>query len=784
MPAPTSLAPGTVLGTYEIIGPLGAGGMGEVYRAHDRNLDREVAIKVLPAATVDDQTAHARLAREAQTASRLNHPHICTIFDANISGGRLYIAMELVDGVPLSSLFAPGGLGLDRVIRYATQIADALSHAHQRGIVHRDLKSANIMITPDGRAKILDFGLARRLAEGGDTTTAASLTDSGAIVGTAAYMPPEVLRGAVADARSDIWSLGVIMFEMATGKRPFTGSSVYELTSAILTAPVPPLPTMPQLAPIVQRALAKSPGERYQQASEMSAALDATRWTHDAHPATSGDRRRILLASLATAVVAAIAVWSGRYWPTQPQPADAVRAIAVLPLANLSGDASQDLFADGITEALITDLARVRGLDVISRTSAMQYKNTAKRLPEIARELTVDAVVQGSVTRAGDRVRVTAQLIDAATDRHLWADEYDRDVRDVLVLQRDVARAIAREVRATLTPQEEAGLSGGRRVAPEAHERYLKAKALILRFNEPSIAEAIQMLEAALRIEPEFAEAWAALASAHAERGIWGDPPSSRETGAAARAAITRALSLDPANPEAQSILGFISLVYDWDWVGGERALARSVEVSPGMANPRNLRTSLFMALRRFPEAVAEAESYRRLDPASASAVSTLARARYRARQFDQAIIDFQESIALDPTYGPTYARLADVYMAQGRYADAIAALEEGQRVLGATRRQIDGFATVYALAGRRREAEALRDEMVAHSRTRDQMFYSLAMVEVALGNNDAAFDWLNRAYETRAANLWLVNSEIKFDPIRSDPRFADLLRRMGLEPR
>ena len=778
-----SLAPGTRIGTYEIVAPVGAGGMGEVYRAHDRNLGRDVAIKVLPAATSDDEMAHARLAREAQTASKLNHPHICTIFDANIASGRLYIAMELVDGVTLSSLIADGPLGIDRVVRYATQMADALSHAHQRGIVHRDLKSANVMITADGRVKILDFGLARRLAGAGDTTTA-SLTESGAIVGTAAYMPPEVLRGAVADARSDIWSLGVIMFEMVTGTRPFTGASVYELTSAILTAPVPAIVTAPQLAPIIERALAKSPGERYQQAAEISAALEASRWTHEGRRSAHQDRRRMLLAALATASVTAIAVVAGRYWPIRSAHQDPVRAIAVLPLANLSGDASQELFADGITEALITDLARVRGLDVISRTSAMQYKRTSKRLPEIARELTVDAVVQGSVTRAGDRVRVTAQLIDASTDRHLWADEYDRDVRDVLVLQRDVARAIAREVRATLSPQEEAVLTGGHRIAPDAHEAYLKAKALTLRFNETAISEAIQLLESALRLEPDFAEGWAALASAHAERGIWGEPPSSRETGARARAAITRALALDPANPEAQSILGFISMVYDWDWVGAERALARSVDVSPGTAYPRNLRTSLFMALRRFPEAVAEAENFRRLDPASATAVSTLARARYRARQFDQAILDFQDAITLDPAHGPSYARLADVYMAQGRYGEAIASLERGQQQLGATRRQIDGFATVYALAGRRREAEALRDEMVARSRHNDQMYYSLAMVEVALGNRDAAFDWLNRAYDARSANLWLVDGEIKFDPIRSDPRFTELLRRMGLRAR
>jgi eukaryotic-like serine/threonine-protein kinase len=782
-----SLAKGSTFGPYEIVASLGAGGMGEVYRAHDRKLGREVAIKVLPAADIGDASARERLVREAQTASRLNHPNICTVYDASIDGDHVYIAMELVEGETLSEILATGLLSPERVVRYATQLADALAHAHHRGIVHRDLKSANVVITSDGRAKVLDFGIAKRLQEQRVLDpTRASLTGPGAISGTTAYMAPEVLRGLEADARSDLWALGIVMFEMAAGARPFTGGSVYELTSAILTAAVPPLPaSIPRgLESIILTALAKAPGERYQHAAEIRAALDAVGSSIGLRRRTAQPARHHRVRLMAV-VLGCVAVAGGLAWLQWRPPsgtggsAVTVRAIAVLPLANLSGDASQDLFADGITDALITDLARVRGLDVISRTSAMQYRNSPKRLPQIARELSVDAVVQGSVVRAGDRVRISAQLIDAATDRHLWADQYERDVRDVLSLQREVARAIAREVRVTLTPQEEVGLVGGRRVNPTAHDLYLKGRALILRFNEPSIAEAIRILEEAVRVDPEFAEAWAALGSAHAERGIWGNPPSSRETSARAHEAVTRALALDASNAEAHAILGNISLVYDWDWTGAERALTRSVELASSDARPRNLTTSLFMALRRFPEAIAEAEKYRRIDPASVFALSQLGRARYRARQFDGAIEAFHEAIALDPTHGPNYARLADVYIALGRYDEALAWLGKGQKLLGSTRRQTDGYAIAYALSGRRREADTALRELIDRARTSDQVYYSIAMVETALGDHDAAFVWLNRAFDARSATLFLVNSELKFDPLRNDPRFEDLLHRM-----
>jgi len=493
-------------------------------------------------------------------------------------------------------------------------------------------------------------------------------------------------------------------------------------------------------------------------------------------------RRRAIAAVVAIACLVALAGWTGWIaWRSRHAGGSArpqVRALAVLPLANLSGDASQDFFADGMTEALITDLARVKGLDVISRTSVMQYKNSTKRLPDIARELAVDAIVEGSVLRAGDRVRITAQLIEAATDRHLWAEEYDRDLRDVLALQREVARAIVHEVRVTLTPQEEAGLSGGRRLNPAAHDLYLRGRALVLRYNEPSIAEAIRLFEEAIRIDPEFAEAWAGLASAHSERGIWGQT-TSRETSARAHQAITRALALDPSSAEAYAVLANISMVYDWDWTGAERAVKRSLELAPSEARLHNYHTALLQALRRFPEAVASAETYRRLDPVSALAASQVGRARYRARQFDGAIQAFLEGIAADPNYGPNYARLADVYIALGRYGEALKWLDKGRQILGGTRRQVDGYGLVYALSGQRAEAESVLRELVDRARTTDQVHYSIAQIETALGRYDHAFEWLNRAYDARSATLWLVNSELKFDPLRNDPRFEDLLHRM-----
>jgi tetratricopeptide (TPR) repeat protein len=431
-----------------------------------------------------------------------------------------------------------------------------------------------------------------------------------------------------------------------------------------------------------------------------------------------------------------------------------------------------------MTEALITDLARVKGLDVISRTSVMQFKTAPKPVKEVARALGVDVVVEGSVIRSGERVRITAQLIDGSTDRHLWANDYDRDARDVLALQHEVARAIAAEIRATLSP-DAASAASRRRVDPLAHERYLKGRALVFRYDEPSIAQAIDLLQEALKIEPDFADAWAALAAAHAERGVWGRI-GSRETGARAREAITRALALDADSSEAYATLANINMVYDWQWAASESAAKRSIELAPGSARAHQVYSAVLQATGRLPEAIDQAEVWRKLDPASPLAASAVGRTRYRAGRFESAIDVFREAIAIDPTYGPNYARLADVYIALGRYDQALETLDQGQAVTRGTRRQSDSYGVACALAGRRGEAEAVLRELIEQSKSSDQVAYSIAMVQTALGNHDQAIEWLNRAYQQRSANMYLINVELKLDRLRPDPRFRELLQRMG----
>ena len=482
------LSAGDRLGRYEIVEPLGAGGMGEVYRARDPGLEREVALKVLPARTLTDQSARARLLREARMAARLNHPHVCTVHEVAEADGQIYIVMELVEGRALDTVLSEGPLPVEQAVRYGVQIAEALAHAHERGVVHRDLKSANVVVTAEGRAKVLDFGLAKQLVgeELAEATTqlGATLTVPGSVVGTLAYMAPEQLRGQAADARSDVWALGVVLYEILGGRRPFAGQTGYELSSAILNEPPPPLPEEVPAAvrAVVERCLAKEAGERFDSGDGVRAALETAQTggavTFPAPGASEKARRRWWLAGGALAAIVSTLLtvatlklgWLGPVSDGTP-----IRSLAVLPLENLSGDPEQDCLADGVHEALITDLAKLSGLGrVIARSSVMRYRHSDIPLSQIARELGVDALVTGSVLRAGDRIQVTAHLIQASTENQLWADRYERQFRDVLSLGNDVVVAITTAIRLQLTPQERERLATARTVDPESYEAYVK----------------------------------------------------------------------------------------------------------------------------------------------------------------------------------------------------------------------------------------------------------------------------------------------------------------------
>src|SRR6202162_411902 len=529
---------GRIISHYRIVEKLGSGGMGEVYRARDERLKRDVALKILQPGSKTSSAAEKDLLREAQSASALNDPHICTIYEVGEDGGNHFIVMELVEGKPLNLVIPAGGLRPELVVRYGAQIPAALAHAHDHGVIHRDIKTANVVITPAGQVKVLDFGLARfysdtELADA--TRSDESATNANTVVGTLPYIAPEILRGEQASTRSDIWSLGVTLFEMCTGNRPFRGNTGFEVTSGILREPLPPLP--PQLPvglrTVIERCLEKEPGHRYQRAGEICAALEAVQTRPDtsstsaaiasfAAPASAPKRSPWIPSVIALAVFVLIAaalfatnVGGLRHRIFDGAPSKGIKSLAVLPLQNLFGDPQQQYFADGMTEELTTALSQVSSLRVVSRTSAMRYKGTQKSVPQIARELNVDAVVEGSVEREGDRVRITAQLIQGPSDTHLWAKGYERDLRDSLRLQDEVAQAIEDEIQLKLTPQEQAHFAHSESVDPEAHEDYLRGLFHLNLRNGPDERTAIDLFQAAIQKDPSYAAAYASLADSY-----------------------------------------------------------------------------------------------------------------------------------------------------------------------------------------------------------------------------------------------------------------------------
>ncbi len=797
---------GQQLGHYRIVEKIGAGGMGEVYRAHDEQLDRDVALKVLPAHTLTDETARARLLREARAAAALNHPHICTIHEVGEAGGQAYIAMELVEGKPLSALVPGQGLPVETVLRFGSQIADALAHAHERRIVHRDLKSANVVITPEGRAKVLDFGLAKRISgeELAEATTKslASLTQAGALIGTVPYMAPEQLRGQPADARSDVWALGVVLYEMVAGARPFQGQTSFELSSAILNQVPPPLPpAVPtQLRAVIERCLAKEPGQRYQRGSEVRAALEAVQ-SGAAIPAWPTwkyalSRRRWLVLTAGVPILAAILVGLnvgglrdrlmtavGARHPdfagTGGVPLPRIESLAVLPLENLSGDKEQDYFADGMTEELITNLAKISALKVISRTSMMQYKGTKKPLPQIAKELNVDALIEGSVLREGGQVRITAQLIQASTDQHLWAESYQRDLRGVLALQGEIASVIAEKVRAALTPTERARLAQARPVNPETHEAYLKAMFYLYKKTPEGFAKGLALLQQATEKDPTDPLPYAGLALAYPIifHGPGGPIPP-REGFPRARAAALKALELDKSSAQAHLALAAIKLYFDWDWTGAEKEFRRALELNPNLPEAHAHYCWYLQLFGRFEEGLAEQKRAVELDPLTSIYTAWVGWMYLIKHQDDKAIAEARKALELDPNSPDALYVLGAAYGDKRMFEQAIAAHKKLATVNPDWR---FGLAETYGLAGRKGDALKIVAEMEREDYSKFGWF--IARIQTILGDKEETFRALEAAYEYH--HIWLpfeVQNNDEF-PWQSDPRFQELRRRLNFQP-
>jgi serine/threonine protein kinase/Tfp pilus assembly protein PilF len=757
---------GTHLGRYRILDRLGEGGMGVVYRAIDERLEREVAIKLVRDELLRDSTSQARFRQEARALSRLNHPGVATLFDFDQHEGVTFLVMEFVEGQTLANLLASGPLPENRARAVMIEAAEALETAHEHGIVHRDLKPANIMITPRGRAKILDFGLAR-LAPLASQTLDMGLSSPGMATGTLPYMSPEQLSGGAVDARTDLYALGAVLYEMLTGARAFEGDSMAPLMFRIVhEAPRPIAELRPAasaaLAAIAERCLEKEPGRRFADATALLRALRGTEREPDAAP------------------TAAVPTKEGP--ATTPSGQRRIRSLAVLPLQNRSKDPEQEFFVDGMTDALISDLAQIGALRVISRTTAMRYKDAQKPLPEIARELQVDAIVEGSTLQSGDRVRISVQLIEAATDRTIWSQRYERNMVDILTLQNEVARAIAAEIKVQVTPEEHSRLAHATPVVAAAHVAYLKGRYLWNKYTSASLRAAVEQFEESLKADPNYALAWAGLATTYEAMANTNQLAPS-EGYPKAREAALKGLSIDPDNAELHMTLGYVARFYDWDWAASERRFLRALAINPGFGFGRARYANLMASLGRFDEAIVEAETAIALDPQSLIVHTAVGDVMFYARQYERSIEYYGHCLEISPEFTAARTDMARSLEHLGRYDEALAEYMLAQPQADGKLEPSSGLAIYLARVGRRDEAAKVVEQLMTMREKKFISSYGIASYYSVIGEIGTALDWLERAYEEHDGTLVWIKVHPRLDPLRGEPRFRALLEKMKLYP-
>jgi eukaryotic-like serine/threonine-protein kinase len=785
------------LSHYRILERVGAGGMGVVYRALDERLERDVALKFLPVRALTNDSARRHFRKEALALARLNHPNIAAVYEFGFHEGTDFIVMEYVPGRTLTQKLAGGPLPEKEVIAVGMQIAAALEEAHERGMIHRDLKPANIVITSRGQAKVLDFGLAKLLRPEQDLTTD-YLTDSRGVPGTFPYISPEQLRAEPVDARSDIHAMGTVLYEMATGRRAFSGELFSSVIDAILhQMPVPPRTLNPglsgELERIIVKCLDKEPEHRYQSAKELL--VDFRRLTASSSPNLTpaplpstfpGWPKLFRVVGLALGAVLALAIiltvmnvdrvydrLTGRLRPPQ------IRSIAVLPLTMASGDPKEDYFADGVTDALITELAQIGELRVISRTSVMLYKGAKKPLPQIAKELQVDAVVEGSVQRSGDKVRINVELIQASRDRLLWAKSYERDMRDILTLQSAIAKAIVDDVEVRLTPQEQARLARSHSVNPEAHEAYLAGRFYWNKRTAEGLLKSIAYFEQAIARDPGYALAYAGLAdSYHALPDL--TTVAVGEALPKARTAALKALELDDSLAEAHSALATVKEDYDWDWSGAEQQYKRAIELNPGNATTRVFYSNLLMELGRLTEALSEARTAQQLDPLSPRANDNLSAVLYFSGEYEQCIKQCMKTLEFDPRSPQAHRHLGQAYAQKQFYGEAIKELEKAKELSRGNDETLSELGYVFAISGSKEQALRVLGQLM-HSADGHISQYRLAIVLVGLGEKGKALECLEYAVKDRSPGVVHLKVSPHFLELHSDPRFQQLLGEMGL---
>jgi serine/threonine protein kinase/TolB-like protein/Tfp pilus assembly protein PilF len=833
-----TLAPGTRLGRYEIRSKIGAGGMGEVYLAHDTKLDRKVALKILPAEVAAHPDRMKRFVQEAKSASALNHPNIITIHEIDDTGSGHFIATEFIDGETLRQHMRKAPPKLSEILDVAAQIASALSAAHTAGIVHRDIKPENIMLRTDGIVKVLDFGLAKLterlspdLVDTEAPTRAAVNTEPGVVMGTAIYMSPEQARGMEVDARTDIFSLGVVIYEMVTGCLPFAGSNANEIMAAILNdKEAPPLarytPEAPaELQRIIGKALRKNRDERYHTVQDLlldlkalkqnleieahlsrSASADAreapvtasgaqsratlnqsvsptfeasrSQPTSSAEYLVTGIKQHKLAAGLVVIVLVIGAVGLGFYLHARNSEV-AIESIAVLPFENQSRDPNTDYLSDGVTESIINSLTQLPNLKVIARSSVFRYKGKETDPFAVGKELGVRAILTGRIMQRGDSIVISTELLDVRDNKQLWGEQYSKKVSDILSVQRDIAKEITGNLRLTLSGEEQSRIGKHYTDNAEAYQLYLQGRFYWNKRTEESYQKAIDYFRQAIEKDPNYALAYTGLADCYSFLSSQGIRPP-QDVFPLAKDAATKALQIDPALAEAHTSLAYVKLYYDWDWAGAESEYKQAIALNPNYPTPHHGYAYLLSSSGRTEEAIAEIKKAEAIDPLALIFQTDHGEYYYFARRPDEAIAQLQKALDMDPSFVRAHFLMGRALIQKGRCDDGITEALKAQKMVPAIE-SLGWIGQEYASCGRKAEAEKAAADLSELSKQHYVSPHWFGAVQAGLGNKDEAFKWLDQAIDRRFGPMIYLKVNPIWDPLRSDPRFAERLRRVGL---